>query len=55
MPSRGCSFRFKSAILNSMLLLQMFPAVLALVAIYAIFDAHRHRTCRGWASKPTPA
>ncbi|HCN88690.1 MAG TPA: maltose ABC transporter permease MalG [Oxalobacteraceae bacterium] len=31
-------FRFKSAILNSMLLLQMFPAVLALVAIYAIFD-----------------
>jgi maltose/maltodextrin transport system permease protein len=32
-------FRFKAAILNSMLLLQMFPAVLALVAIYAIFDA----------------
>lgn len=32
-------FRFKNAILNSMLLLQMFPAVLALVAIYAIFDA----------------
>ena len=31
-------FRFKSAILNSMLLLQMFPAVLALVAIYAIFE-----------------
>jgi len=31
-------FRFKSTILNSMLLLQMFPAVLALVAIYAIFD-----------------
>ena len=32
-------FRFKTTILNSMLLLQMFPAVLALVAIYAIFDA----------------
>ncbi|MGB8855227.1 MAG: maltose ABC transporter permease MalG [Burkholderiales bacterium] len=32
-------FRFKTPILNSMLLLQMFPAVLALVAIYAIFDA----------------
>jgi maltose/maltodextrin transport system permease protein len=31
-------FRFKSAILNSMLLLQMFPSVLALVAIYAIFE-----------------
>ena len=31
-------FRFKSQILNSMLLLQMFPAVLALVAIYAIFE-----------------
>ena len=31
-------FRYKSAILNSMLLLQMFPAVLALVAIYAIFE-----------------
>lgn len=31
-------FRLKSAILNSMLLLQMFPAVLALVAIYAIFE-----------------
>jgi maltose/maltodextrin transport system permease protein len=31
-------FRFKAPILNSMLLLQMFPAVLALVAIYAIFD-----------------
>lgn len=31
-------FRFKSPILNSMLLLQMFPAVLALVAIYAIFE-----------------
>jgi maltose/maltodextrin transport system permease protein len=31
-------FRFKSTILNSMLLLQMFPAVLALVAIYAIFE-----------------
>jgi maltose/maltodextrin transport system permease protein len=32
-------FRFKSPILNSMLLLQMFPSVLALVAIYAIFEA----------------
>lgn len=31
-------FRFKAQILSSMLLLQMFPAVLALVAIYAIFD-----------------
>ena len=31
-------FRFKTTILNSMLLLQMFPAVLALVAIYAIFE-----------------
>jgi len=31
-------FRFKKTILNSMLLLQMFPPVLALVAIYAIFD-----------------
>ncbi|HXS30928.1 MAG TPA: maltose ABC transporter permease MalG [Steroidobacteraceae bacterium] len=31
-------FRFKAPILNSMLLLQMFPPVLALVAIYAIFD-----------------
>jgi maltose/maltodextrin transport system permease protein len=32
-------FRFKTPILNSMLLLQMFPTVLALVAIYAIFEA----------------
>ncbi|MCU0927829.1 MAG: maltose ABC transporter permease MalG [Burkholderiaceae bacterium] len=32
-------FRYKMTILNSMLLLQMFPAVLALVAIYAIFEA----------------
>jgi maltose/maltodextrin transport system permease protein len=31
-------FGFKSQILNSMLLLQMFPSVLALVAIFAIFD-----------------
>ena len=31
-------FRFKTPILNSMLLLQMFPPVLALVAIYAIFE-----------------
>ena len=32
-------FRFKTSILNTMLILQMFPAVLALVAIYAIFEA----------------
>jgi maltose/maltodextrin transport system permease protein len=32
-------FRFKNPILTSMLLLQMFPAVLALVAIYAIMGA----------------
>ncbi len=32
-------FRFKSQILTSMMLLQMFPAVLALVALFAIFDA----------------
>lgn len=32
-------FRFKVPILNAMLLLQMFPAVLTLVAIYAIFEA----------------
>jgi maltose/maltodextrin transport system permease protein len=31
-------FPYKTTILNSMLLLQMFPAVLALVAIYAIFE-----------------
>jgi maltose/maltodextrin transport system permease protein len=31
-------FRMKSPILNSMLLLQMFPPVLALVGIFAIFD-----------------
>ncbi len=31
-------FRFKGSILSSMMLLQMFPAVLALVAIYAIFE-----------------
>lgn len=31
-------FRFKGGILSAMLLLQMFPAVLALVAIYAIFE-----------------
>jgi maltose/maltodextrin transport system permease protein len=31
-------FRFKGGILNSMLVLQMFPAVLALVAFYAIFE-----------------
>lgn len=31
-------FRWKSATLNTILLLQMFPAVLALVAIYTIFE-----------------
>ncbi|MBV8469024.1 MAG: maltose ABC transporter permease MalG [Pelomonas sp.] len=31
-------FRFRHGLLNSMLLLQMFPPVLALVAIYAIFE-----------------
>jgi maltose/maltodextrin transport system permease protein len=31
-------FRFKKTILSSMLVLQMFPAVLALIAIYAIFE-----------------
>jgi maltose/maltodextrin transport system permease protein len=31
-------FRFKSQILTSIMLLQMFPQVLALVAIYTIFD-----------------
>lgn len=31
-------FRFKSQALTGLMLLQMFPAVLALVAIYAIFD-----------------
>jgi len=35
-------FRFKSSILSSMLLLQMFPVVLALVAIYAIFETLGH-------------
>ena len=32
-------FRHKGLILNSMLLLQMFPVAVALVAIYAIFDS----------------
>ena len=31
-------FRFKGVILSAMLLLQMFPVAVALVAIYAIFD-----------------
>ena len=35
-------FRFKAPILNSMLLLQMFPVAVALVAIYAIFEAIGH-------------
>ncbi|WP_396269494.1 maltose ABC transporter permease MalG [Ideonella sp.] len=32
-------FRFKAGLLNSMLLLQMFPVAVALIAIYAIFDS----------------
>jgi maltose/maltodextrin transport system permease protein len=32
------TFRFKASYLNGMLLLEMFPRVLALVAIFAIFD-----------------
>lgn len=32
-------FRFKGVLLDTMLLIQMFPGVLALVALYAIFDA----------------
>ena len=32
------NFRGKSAVLNCMLIFQMFPSVLALVAIYALFD-----------------
>jgi maltose/maltodextrin transport system permease protein len=32
-------FRFKSQVLSTMLLLQMFPSVLALVALFAILDA----------------
>lgn len=31
-------FAFKKPLMNSLLLMQMFPSVLALVAIYAIFD-----------------
>ncbi|HEX4858173.1 MAG TPA: maltose ABC transporter permease MalG [Usitatibacteraceae bacterium] len=31
-------FAYKDSLINSMMLLQMFPAVLALVAIYAIFE-----------------
>jgi maltose/maltodextrin transport system permease protein len=31
-------FRFKESLLNSMLVLQVFPVAVALVAIYAIFD-----------------
>jgi maltose/maltodextrin transport system permease protein len=31
-------FRFKGAVLNSILLLQMFPAALTLIAIFSIFD-----------------
>ena len=46
-------FRFKG-ILNSMLLLQMFPVAVALVAIFAIFEAIG-RWCRGWASSRTAA
>ena len=32
------NFRGKNALLNCMLIFQMFPSVLALVAIYALFD-----------------
>jgi len=32
-------FRFKGALLDTMLIIQMFPGVLALVALYAVFDA----------------
>lgn len=32
-------FRFKTQALSALMMMQMFPAVLALVAIYAIFDA----------------
>ena len=32
-------FRFKTGVLTTIMLLQMFPAVLGLVAIYAIFDS----------------
>ena len=32
-------FRGKSALLNGMMVFQMFPAVLALVALYALFDS----------------
>ena len=32
-------FRFKAPLMNSLLLLQMFPVAVALVAVYAIFDA----------------
>lgn len=35
-------FRFKTPLLNSMLLLQMFPVAVALVAIYAIFEGIGH-------------
>jgi maltose/maltodextrin transport system permease protein len=37
MPLRAC-VSFQVHLLNSMLLLQMFPVALALVAIYAIFE-----------------
>ena len=32
-------FRFKGGLMNAMLLLQMFPVAVALVAVYAIFEA----------------
>ena len=32
-------FRYKNGILDSLLIIQMFPAALTLIAIYAIFDA----------------
>ena len=31
-------FKFKDQVINSLLVLQMFPIVLALIAIYAIFE-----------------
>jgi maltose/maltodextrin transport system permease protein len=43
--------RFKAGMLNSMLLLQMFPVAVALVAIYAIFEGIG-ATSPGWASRP---
>jgi ABC-type maltose transport system permease subunit len=38
-----------------MLLLQMFPVAVALVAIYAIFEGIGTAHAPGWASRPMPA